>query len=110
MNVAIAFLLGRPPCLLRYAFDGVRTESRVLFADFPDSLEVLRIAPGLDFFDAVPDLHDNARFRRLSIQRSDLSSENKDAPAGSLGHGHGTRDVLLHVSLRIGHVDLGDIV
>src|SRR6267378_420258 len=96
--------------LLRYALDGVSTECRVLFADFPDFLELLRIAPRLNFFDAVPDLHDDARFRRLSIQRSDLSSENHDAPAGCLGHGHGARDVLLRVSLRVRHVDLRDVV
>src|SRR6266571_451449 len=96
--------------LLRYAFDSVRTESRILFADFPVFLVFLRIAPGLKFFDAVPDLHDDAPFWRLSLEHSDFSSLNKGAPAGCLGPGRSARDVLLRVSRRVRYVDLHDVV
>src|SRR6266581_4961135 len=96
--------------LLRYALDGVRTESRILFANFPEFLELLRIAPGLKFFDAVPDLHDDAPFWRLSLEHSDLSSLSKGAPAGCLGPGRSAWDVLLRLSRRVLYVDLHDVV
>ncbi len=112
-RIHIVFLLreaAQPPRLLRYAFDGVRTESRILFADFPEFLELLRIAPGLKFFDAVPNLHDDAPFWRLSLKHSDFSSLNKGAAAGRLGPGRSTRDVVLRVSRRVRYVDLHDVV
>src|SRR6267378_7057810 len=96
--------------LLRYAFDSVGTESRILFANFPEFLELLRIAPGLKFFDAVPGLHDDAPFWRLSLEHSDLSSLSKGAPARCLGPGRSARDVLLRVSRRVRYVDLHDVV
>src|SRR6267378_6370421 len=96
--------------LLRYAFDGVRTEGRILFADFPEFLELLRIAPGLKFFDAVPGLHDDAPFWRLSLEHSDLSSLSERPPAGCLGPGRSARDVLLRVSRRVRYVDHHDVV
>src|SRR5713226_758521 len=102
--------VGQAPSLLRYAFDGVRTESSVLFADLPEFLELLRIAPGLKFFDAVPDLHDDAPFWRLSLKHSDLSSLSKGAPTGCFGPGRSARDVLLRVSRRVRYVDLHDVV
>src|SRR6267378_2003149 len=96
--------------LLRYALDGVRTEFRVLVADFPVFLVFLRIAPGLNFFHAVPHLHGNARFRRRPFDRSDLSASGEDTTAGRLDRGLNFRDILLHISFLIRHVDFRDVV
>src|SRR5262252_9506245 len=59
----------KPEQLLRHAFDGVGAERRVFSTDLAQFLKLWVVTPGLEFFHAVPDLHDGA-LRRRAIKRS----------------------------------------
>src|SRR5262244_2665725 len=59
----------KPEQLLSHAFDGVGAERRVFSTDLAQFLKLWVVTPGLEFFHAVPDLH-NGAFRRCAIQRS----------------------------------------
>src|SRR6267143_2876108 len=111
VEAASIFRAGRTRRLfLRQSLNGEGTEFRVLVADFAGFLEFLRIAPGLYFFHAVPDLHDNALLGRRAFDRGDLTSCREETTAGRFDRGLGFRDVLLHISVRVRHVDLRDVV
>jgi len=52
--------------LLCHALDGEGAERRVFSADLTQFLKLWVVTPGLEFFHAVPDLHDGA-LRRCAI-------------------------------------------
>src|SRR3984893_7528117 len=91
------------PCgfgpLPRNPLDDVTAEFRHLVAERQEILEGCRIAVGLDFFEAIPLLNDNARFRRFSFDRGGLASGGKEFAAGRFDRDLSFRDVVLQVGL-----------
>src|SRR5438552_14923871 len=90
-------------------------EFRVLVADLPVFLVLRHIAPSLDFFHAFPNLNDDALLGWVPFNHSYLSSSGGpshgyDATTGCFDQRLGFRDILLGVTVLVGHIDLRHIV
>jgi hypothetical protein len=79
--------------LLRHALDDESTPFRYLLALRQEILERRRIAIRFMFFEALPLLNNNARFRRVTIHRSDRPSGGKEFISGRLDRGLSLRDI-----------------
>jgi hypothetical protein len=102
--------------LRRYAIDRVRTEFCVSFADLAQLLELRVVAPSLNPFHAVPNLH-HGPLGRLAIEAPQLhcagatgSADRKRTAAVRLDELLHLQCVFLTVGVRIGHFDFRDVV
>ena len=64
--------------------------------------------PGLDLIEAVPLNDHNAPLRRGAFNGHDVLPRRQDKSARSFERFLHERDILFHVALEIGHLDLGD--
>jgi hypothetical protein len=90
--------------LLGQSLNGEATKLRVFVADRPNFLEHRRIAVSLKFFHVVPSYHGNARFRRVTFDRSHLHSCGEKTTAGCFDGGLSFRSVLFQVSVNVRHM------
>ena len=91
--------------LLLPALDSEDPEVAYLSPIFRSSLYCPEFMPGLDLIEAVP-LHDHNA--RGAFNGRDVVPRRQDAAAGSFERFLHKRDILFHVALEIGHLDLGD--
>jgi len=84
-------------------------QASAVLADLPAVLEGRGIAPGLEGFHAVPCQQDDARLRRRTLD-GDRLARSEIASAGRLDGRPRARLVLLGIGIRIGDVDLADVI
>src|SRR6187200_1554126 len=82
----------------------------VFVTNLPVFLVLLRIAPSLKLFQAVPLHDDNAAVRRRALDLSDLLARSEGLSAEVLRRCSGLWGVFLQIAVEVSHIDLCDIV
>jgi hypothetical protein len=79
--------------LLLHTLDEEGAEFSYFLAGRLEILECRRSAVRLVFFETIPLLNDNARFRRITFYNRDLASGGKVLASGCLDHGLSLRNI-----------------